>query len=120
MRLSKHNFVIAYRCRGGLKLHQYPSLLYAWPVSPDVVIIQLGENDLADRDNRYIVARLCTLVDFLLCGTGCKLVMICQLLKRSPNVVGGRFNNRIIELNRTLERRFANRHDVILWKHRGL
>lgn len=99
LRLKPENFSVEFRATGGLtkkKLVKDEQFM-TFTNSPDIVFIQMGENDL---DNGVAVKKLLrdiiSYANFLIEGCDIKTVVIEQLLwRRGPGV----FNDIVVELN---------------------
>ena len=108
------------RCRGGLRVADiFTSELIRFSVAPDIVFIQLGGNDVGKQTNSKLVNNLMSLSDYLVEGVGVKCVVIGQLLRRSPSVVGAEYNELVFQINNALCHETTTRPKVHYWRHRG-
>lgn len=87
-------------------------------VKSDVVVLDLGSNDLCDEyySPALFVRDYLSYANFLQTGLGVQKVVICQLLPRLVTPYE-EYNDHIILANRMLEQQVINM-DITFWKHR--
>ncbi|XP_033730355.1 uncharacterized protein LOC117320478 [Pecten maximus] len=120
LRLSKEQFKITFRAKGGLTLEKLKSKneLLAFH-SPDIVFLQIGGNDLGNISPFVLVQRILELVNALLLVNKAKSVIIGQLFWRDPRVSGKTYNDKVIGANQLLAQGTKTSRRITFWQHRG-
>lgn len=117
LRLKPENFSVEFRATGGLTIKKLvkDEQFMSFRNSPDIVFIQMGENDL---DNGVAVEKLSRDIisysNFLIEGCDIKTVVIGQLLWRRRS---GLFNDKVVELNKYLQDWCSNSQTKIIFHH---
>lgn len=125
LKLNPEVLQLSFRCQGGLTLprliHERADLYNFQGHPPSIVYLQIGGNDLSARDPEEVVRDLLSFASYLHEGVGTPLIIVGQLLLRSPNVVGQRYNDKVITCNKLLNEQLVlnNIPGIIFWKHRG-
>ena len=113
LRLDRDSYIVTTKFRGGLQVQQLASIAHFGRDVP-------GGNDIGSFTDDKIVSDMLSFSEYLLHGVGVQMVIIGQLLRRSPRVVPPGYNDSVIYINRQLERRTRHRDGVALWEHRGI
>lgn len=123
LRLFSSQFSVKFRARGGLTIGQLAisSNLLNFD-DEDMCFLQIGSNDLCNLSLpvKDIANAITSFASFLIVTGKVKIVIIGQVLFRSPHVTDPRYNDRVTELNVLLESICIN-SDLHLkfWHHRG-
>ncbi|XP_021371843.1 uncharacterized protein LOC110462266 isoform X2 [Mizuhopecten yessoensis] len=127
LNLRESEVIVDFLGRGGgtvqtLTSREFSS--YLTDKQPDVVVLQIGGNDVDRRgsDSVKIAGSILTIAEWMLCGFGVKQVCVMQLLFRrgTRNIPVDVYNNRVRAVNQVLKARVADRSDIQYHKHRGL
>ena len=86
-------------------------------ISPDVVILEIGTNDLAKSSPRLVAEDIKTLCHDLYCLYGVRKIVISQIIFRANNSI---FNAAVSECNSILQTFFEHNDHITFWRHRGL
>ena len=84
---------------------------------PDIIILQLGSNDLVDSSALTVGSHLEDLVVLLHDHYKVDLICVCQTLRRSPSEVG--FNKNVSLLTKYLKTVLEPIPYAFFWSHRG-
>ena len=90
-------------------------------VKPDIVILELGTNDLASNGKcpDELATEMITLVDIIHSHFGIKHVVVCQVIERARPPTPT-FNANVVILNDNLQRLLRCVPHASFWHHRGL
>ena len=105
----------------GLKLRcDSRSELMRFDIVPDIVFLQVGENDVVAATNSNKLAEdIISLAQYLWDGVGVKLVSIGQLLRRMQFASCRDFNATAMETNQHLKLRSCPLCTIHHWRHSG-
>lgn len=123
LRLYSSQFSVEFRARGGLSIRQLansPQLTDF--VDQDVCFLQIGSNDLCDPaiPVKDIANGITSFASFLIAAEKVKVVIIGQVLFRSPHATDPDYNNRVRELNVLLKSICVNSDaNLRFWHHYG-
>lgn len=90
---------------------------------PDICYIQIGENDLDNKDIiiQKLVEQIVSFVKYLVIGIGVRRVGVGQLFRRQPWAVSViDFNSRVIEVNLKLEEELRDIEGALFLASQGL
>ncbi|XP_062600577.1 uncharacterized protein LOC134262209 [Saccostrea cucullata] len=123
------SFNVNFRGKGGLCLRHLGKSqehfsarrdLFHLTSKPDVVFLQVGENDISEFTCSGKLARdLVSVATYLRDGVGVKVVIIGQLLRRLPFAACRDFNDIIVKTNTQLESMTESVSGIHYWRHRG-
>ena len=119
LRLDSDKFRVEFRAKGGLNFQNFAQLLYKFDHIPDLLFIQLGENDIGYVLPDLIVRDLLSFADYALTGIGVKRVVVGQLLRRDPNKFGHQFNVYVGYINDQLKQTCSTKQNIEYWPHHG-
>ena len=122
MNLHPNEFDVTFRGKGGLKVRKCDDReeIMHFSIVPDIVFLQLGENDIAVHiDSRKLAVDILAIAQYLHDGIGVKLVIIGQLIRRMQFASCRNFNIKVLETNKHLEELSEPLHGIHFWKHRG-
>lgn len=109
---------------GGLRLtndpHKRLHKMDVYLSRSDIVILQLGSNDICDPlyEPCTFVRDYLSYVQFLIHGLGIKTVCVCQILPRQT-VPYENYNDHVIRVNVLLQQQITLIDSVYFWKHRA-
>ncbi|XP_056020884.1 uncharacterized protein LOC125676148 [Ostrea edulis] len=115
-------FNITFRGKGGLKSRRCDSRseLLCFDIVPDIVFLQIGENDIAATTNSKKLAEdIISIAQYLCDGVGVRLVIIGQLIRRMQFASCRYFNITVIETNQHLKQLSDPLCSIHYWSHRG-
>lgn len=124
LRLRRDLFSVQVKARGGLSVPQMARCRFytEFIEVPDICYIQIGENDLDNKDItiQKLVEQIVSFVKYLVIGIGVRRVVVGQLFRRQPWAVSViDFNSRVIEVNLKLEEELRDIEGALFWHHRG-
>lgn len=97
------------------KLRKY-DLKSVTSLRPDIVLLEIGTNDLSTRSPVVVGSEIDDLVNDLLDRFGVKLVGVFTIIPRADPV----FNKKVKIVNQYLKVVLGDRHNVFVWGHRKL
>ena len=83
---------------------------------PDIIILELGTNDLSFLPPEVVGSELDEFIRFLLQRFSMKIVAVCKVINRSDDT----FNSKAAILNQYLEVVLGDLPNVLVWTHMGL
>ena len=104
------------------KLREY-DMFDVEKVRPDIVILEIGANDLAKISPELVGSAIDDLVDYLMHHRGVRVVGVCQVIGRrlvNKGLEDDSFNRKAAILNQYLSVVLAQRSGVFLWQHKEL
>ncbi|XP_061191474.1 uncharacterized protein LOC133199635 [Saccostrea echinata] len=122
------SFNVNFRGKGGLRLrHLNVSQglgarreLFHFISPPDIIFLQVGENDISDLTCcEKLAGDLISVAAYLRDGVGVKMVIIGQLIRRLPFAACKSFNDKVVKTNTQLEIRTQSLPGIHFWRHRG-
>ena len=89
--------------------------------APNVIIMDIGSNDLCDKevDPDTVALSILALVELLLKDLPLRCLVLCQVLPRKNQPFSG-YNERVWHLNGLLREAVKGIHGAKFWLHRGL
>jgi lysophospholipase L1-like esterase len=120
---SSNQAIVFFAASGGMRAYHLNSQLsFVSDVAPEVIVIDIGTNDIdGGMLPQDVAQQIKTFVYDIIRIPAVKKVVILQVLFRERH--GSRcpeFNQRVTELNTILKRFALDKKDVVYWKHRGL
>ena len=106
------SFNVTLRGKGGLRLRRLNESaglgdrreLFHFVSPPDIIFLQVGENDICDLTSCEKLANdLISVAAYLRDGVGAKIVIIGQLIRRLPFAACNGFNDKVVKTNTQLE-----------------
>lgn len=113
---------VTFRGKGGLKLRRCNSRseLMRFDIVPDIVFLQIGENDVVAATNSEKLAEdIISLAQYLRDGVGVRLVIIGQLIRRMQFAPCRDFNATVMKTNQHLKQLSDPLCNIHYWGHRG-
>ena len=89
--------------------------------APNVVVLELGSNDICDShcDADTVVLSIVAFTELLIKSLSVRSVGVCQILPRMPTPFDG-YNARVQKVNTLLREALQNIKSAKFWRHRGL
>nr|XP_034307428.1 uncharacterized protein LOC117680629 isoform X4 [Crassostrea gigas] len=122
LNLDPEVFKVSFRGKGGLRLNKrvFRSEILHFDSIPDVVFLQIGENDICENTNSEKLARdIISVGQYLRDGVGVKVVIIGQLIRRMQFASCQNFNVFVVQTNEHLKRFAEPLGGIYFWGHRG-
>nr|XP_034303513.1 uncharacterized protein LOC117681758 [Crassostrea gigas] len=120
LNLDHEVFKASFREKGGLRLSNrvFRAEILNFDSIPDVVFLQIGENDICGSTNSEKLARD-IVGQYLRDGVGVKVVIIGQLIRRMQFASCQHFNVFVVQTNEHLKRFAEPLCGIYFWGHRG-
>ena len=124
LRLHTDKFEVIIRARGGLRVPLLACALSReldFEASNGLVFLQIGGNDIKNNCNiSSIISAITSVAEYLIHTKDVRRVIIGQLFRRRPTVVGPMYNSHVININKGIEVwRKQSDCPISFWKHRG-
>ena len=101
------------------KLRKY-DLHVVRSLSPDIVILEIGTNDLSVHGPEVVGSAIDELVELLRVNFSVRVVVVCEIISRgSSNTRAENFNASAKVLNRYVRAVLEHQTNVFTWQHRG-
>ncbi|XP_061171682.1 uncharacterized protein LOC133181159 [Saccostrea echinata] len=128
--LDPKQYHVTFRGKGGLKLSKCPETSWSrnivhpeflcFDTVPDVVFLQIGENDISTSTNsRNLAMDIISVAQYLRDGVGVKLIIIGQLIRRMQFASCRDFNATVVEINLHVQQMNDPLCGIHYWGHRG-
>ncbi|XP_061187523.1 uncharacterized protein LOC133195650 [Saccostrea echinata] len=120
--LDPKQYHVTFRGKGGLKLSKCDSRseFLCFDTVPDVVFLQIGENDISTSTNsRKLAMDIISVAQYLRDGVGVKLIIIGQLIRRMQFASCRDFNATVVEINLHVKQMSDPLCGIHYWGHRG-
>lgn len=128
--LSIHNLnlptqyhTVSFLSRSGAHIHDILPLFDTRASNPEVVVIDVGTNDLASNTPVQALAANLIKVAKTILKSGVKRVILLETLERTPRGRHGappQFNVRVRDFNSHLKRWIKDHRNIVYWYHKGL
>jgi hypothetical protein len=120
--LDPKEFQIIFRGKGGLRLRKCDSRsdLLCFNIIPDIVFLQIGENDISTSTNsRKLAEDILSVAQYLRHGVGVGLIIVGQLIRRMQFASCRDFNIKVVETNQHIKQMSDTLSGIYFWGHRG-
>lgn len=89
--------------------------------APKIVVLELGSNDLCDRDcdAETTALAIVALAELLLKDLGLHFIVLCEVIPRQRQPFEG-YNERVVSMNKHLKEAIKHTPRASCWQHRGL
>ena len=104
--LDPKEFQITFRGKGCLRLRKCDSRsdLLCFNIIPDIVFLQIGENDISTSTNsRKLAEDILSVAQYLRHGVGVGLIIVGQLIRRMQFASCRDFNIKVVETNQHIK-----------------